>query len=180
MMSKTTDDVDRTISEPVSIRPVSTNDAAGIVGVLNPIIEARVYTALDTPFSITEERDFIDRFPARGLFHVAVLDKTDRVVGFQTVEPFADYTHAFDHVGVIGTYVDLNRRRQHIASQLFATTLATAPKQGYGKLFAFVRADNRPALFTYLRHGFRVIGNARRHARVGDRYVDEILIEKLL
>jgi len=179
-MSDRAEDVGRTVSEPLSIRPVSTNDAEGIVRVLNPIIEAGIYTALDTPFSVTEERDFIDRFPARGLFHVAVLDKTDRVVGFQNVEPFADFTHAFVHVGVIGTYVDLDRRRQHIASQLFAATLATAPEQGYGKLFAFVRADNRPALFTYLRHGFRIIGNAERQARVSNRYIDEILIEKLL
>ena len=55
-----------------------------------------------------------------------------------------------------------------------------APSKGYAKLFAFVRADNLPALFTYLRHGFGTIGNARRHARIDGRFIDEILIEKLL
>jgi RimJ/RimL family protein N-acetyltransferase len=111
----------------------------------------------------------------RGLFHVAL--HGNRIVGFQNVEPFATYTHAFDHVGVIGTYVDLDLRRRGIAARLFAATFAAAPGRGYEKLFAFVRADNPAALAAYRRHGFAVIGTARKHARIGGRYVDEIMIE---
>jgi len=29
------------------------------------------------------------------------------VVGFQSMAPFATYTQSFDHVGVIGTYLDV-------------------------------------------------------------------------
>ena len=39
-------------------------------------------------------------------------------------------------------------------------------------------SDNPAALETYLRHGFRVIGHAAKHARIDGRYVDEVLIEK--
>jgi L-amino acid N-acyltransferase YncA len=181
-MSQPTPDVEPAGRRPpiVTVRPVRVDDAEGVVLVLNPIIEARTYTALDTPFSVNAERDFIRRFPARGIFHVATAEPDGRIVGFQNVEPFATYTHAFDHVGVIGTYVDLTRRRQGIASQLFDATVAAAPGCGFEKLFAFVRADNLPALFTYLHHGFRAIGNARRQARIDGRYVDEIMIERLL
>ena len=175
-------EVDRSVHEPtqVTVRPVHPDDAEGVTGILNPIIEAGSFTALDTPVSVEAERDFIHHFPTRGIFHVAVAGPNGPIVGFQNVEPFADYTHAFDHVGVIGTYVDLTRRRQGIASQLFGATVRAAPAKGYEKLFAFVRADNLPALFTYLRHGFRAIGNARKHARIDGRFIDEILIERLL
>jgi RimJ/RimL family protein N-acetyltransferase len=44
-------------------------------------------------------------------------------------------------------------------------------------LFAFVRADNPAALHVYQRHGFVVIGRARRQARIAGRDIDEILIE---
>ena len=162
----------------IAIRDAVPTDAAAIAGILNPIITAGVYTALDTPFAIEEERAFIERFPRRGILHVAVAN--DRVVGFQTVEPFASYTRAFDHVGVIGTFVDLALRRYGIASRLFAATFAAAPAKGYEKLFAFVRADNPAALQTYLRHGFVVIGMARRHAKIGGRYVDEVMIEAMI
>ena len=181
-MSKTEREVDRPIRArtPLTVRPACPDDAAGVAEVLNPIIEARTFTVLDTPFSVDAERAFITRFPDRGIFHVAVAESDGRIVGFQNVEPFADYTHAFDHVGVIGTYVDLTRRRQGIASRLFDATFVAAPGKGYEKLFAFVRADNLPALFTYLRHDFRAIGSARRHARIDGRHIDEIIIERLL
>ena len=96
------------------------------------------------------------------------------------MEPFASFTHAFDHVGVLGTYVDLQYRRQGIATQLFPATFAAAVRKGYGKMFTYVRSDNPAALQTYLRQGFRIVGTARRHARIGGSYVDEIIIERLL
>lgn len=43
-----------------------------------------------------------------------------------------------------------------------------------------VRADNIAALQAYLAQGFTAIGVAKRHARVGGRYIDEVLIEKFL
>ena len=164
----------------IAIRRATPDDAEAIARILNAIIETRVYTALDTPFTVEQERAFIERFPSRGVFHVAVEPPDDRVVGFQNVEPFATYTHAFDHVGVIGTYVDLDRRREGIASRLFDRTFSVARVKGYEKLFAFVREDNPAALATYLRQGFVVIGTARRHARIDGRYVDEVMIERAL
>lgn len=164
----------------VSIRNAVPSDAAALVGILNPIIEARVYTAFDTPFSVATERDYILGFPARGVWKVATQGENDRVVGFQILEPFATYTRAFDHVGTLGTFVDLAHRRQGIARALFAATLQDARQKGYEKLFTFVRADNPAALQTYLAQGFTVIGTARNHAKIDRRYVDEILIEKFL
>ncbi len=162
------------------IREAVPDDAEGIVEILNPIIAARVHTALDTPFTAEAEREFILGFPARGLFHVAVDRATGEIVGFQNVDAFATYTRSFDHVGVIGTYVRLDRRRHGIATRLFETTFAAARLRGYQKLFSFVRADNPAALAAYLRQGFRAVGRAERHARIDGVYIDEIIIEKLL
>ena len=103
----------------LEIRDVRIEDADDIAAILNPIIAARCYTALDTPVTVEQEREFIRSFPARGIFLGALDTASNRVVGFQDVSPFADFTHAFDHVGVIGTYVDLNRRRQGIAGRLY-------------------------------------------------------------
>ena len=162
------------------IRDAAPADAEGILAVLNPIIAARLYTVLDTPFTVDAERDFIRAFPARGVFHVAEDSETGRIVGLQNVEPIASYTAAFDHVGSIATYVDLGRRREGIATRLFQATFAAAMRKGFEKTFTFVRGDNPAALSTYLRHGFRVIGAAERQAKIDGRYIDEILIEKWL
>jgi len=164
----------------IEIRDARVEDAEGIVGILNRIIAARIYTAFDTPVTIEEQRTFIRNFPTRGVFLVAVDPAGGAIVGFQDVSPFADYTHAFDHVGVIGTYVDLDRRRQGIATRLFAATFEAAAQKGYEKIFTYVRGDNDTGLKTYLRQGFRVVGTAERHAKIHGRHIDEIVIEKLL
>src|SRR5436305_229261 len=101
-------------SMDITIREATPHDAEAIVGILNPIIEVRVYTALDTPVTVEAERNFISEFPETGIFHVAI-QSDGKVVGFQNVAPFASYTHAFDHVGVMGTYVNLHLRRRGVA-----------------------------------------------------------------
>lgn len=164
----------------LSVRDAEPADAEALVRILNPIIEARVYTAFDTPFSVDAERNYVVNLPPRGIWKVAVRRSDHALVGFQIVEPFATYTRAFDHVGSIGTYVDLAVRRLGIATRLFAETFAEARHKDYEKFFTFVRADNPAALQTYLRHGFLVIGTAARQARIDGRYIDEVLIEKWL
>jgi len=164
----------------IEIRDARESDADEIAGILNSIIALRTYTAFDTPVTIEAQRQFICKFPARGIFHVAVDSSLDQLVGLQDISPFADYTHAFDHVGVIGTYVALDRHRQGIAAKLFEATFEAARRKGYEKIFGYVRADNDAGLRTYLGQGFRVVGTAERHAKIDGRYIDEVLIERFL
>jgi L-amino acid N-acyltransferase YncA len=164
----------------LSVRSATPDDAQGIIDILNPIIEDGRFTVLDTPFTVEAERAFIQNFPKRGIFHVAERPSDGKIVGFQSLEPFAEYTHAFDHVAIVGTYVDLTQRRQGIASRLFAATFKAAIKKGYEKIFTYVRGDNPGALKTYLSQSFQVVGTAEKQAKINGRYIDEIIIEKHL
>lgn len=160
------------------VREARPDDAEAIVSIFNPIIETGAYTVFVTPFTVEAEREFIAKFPAAGIFHVAERREDRKVVGFQSMEPFAPYTHACDHVGVLGTYVDLRSRRQGIAACLFAFTAAR--RKGYEKIFTFVRADNPAALAAYLSQGFQIVGTAKKQAKIAGKYLDEIIIERSL
>jgi L-amino acid N-acyltransferase YncA len=162
------------------IREARSEDAPGVVAELNPIIESGAPVAFDAPVTEEAERRYIAGFPQRGVFHVAVRTDDGVIIGFQSMEPFATYTHAFDHVGVIATYVDTACRRRGVASRLFAATFAAARRKGYEKIFTYIRADNPAALATYARHGFRVVGRAERHVKTGGQYIDEIVVERPL
>jgi L-amino acid N-acyltransferase YncA len=161
----------------IRIRAVRVEDAKGIVNVLNPLIRTGESTALDRVFTVEEEQGFISAFPARGVFHVAERANDGVIVGFQNLEPFATYTDAFAHVGIIGTYVDPSGHRQGIGRLLFEATRLAAKEKGYEKFFAFVRADNVAGLAFYKRIGFEVIGVAKRHAKIKGKYLDEVMIE---
>jgi L-amino acid N-acyltransferase YncA len=164
----------------IVVREARPDDAEAIVALFNPVIESGKYSVLDTSLSVEDEREFILRFPERGIFHVAQDRQSGKLVGFQNLEPFATFTHAFDHVGVIATCVDLEHRHRGIGRQLFAATFEAARRKGYEKIFTYVRADNPTALAAYLKQGFRIVGTATRHAKLRGRYVDEIAIEKFL
>jgi L-amino acid N-acyltransferase YncA len=164
----------------LQIRKAQPDDAEAIVAILNPIIDAGRYSVLDAPLTAELEQQYIAGFSPRGVFHVAELGRDCRVVGLQSLEPFATYTHAFDHVAVMGTFVALPHQRQGVGTCLSAVTFEAARGPGYEKIFTCVRADNLASLAFHLKLGFRIVGTAQRQAQIGGRYVDEIIIEMLL
>ncbi|MDA0204500.1 MAG: GNAT family N-acetyltransferase [Acidobacteria bacterium] len=168
------------MSADITVRPVSVDDAEQVIAILNPIIVEGLYTVFDEPISVDEERDYIRGLTERSVFLVAE-SASEGVVGFQSVDAFhAPYTRAFDHVGVIGTYVAEAYRRQGVARALFPRTFAAASQAAYEKIFSFIRADNLAALAAYRSHGFTVIGTAKQQAKLNGRYIDEVLIERAL
>jgi len=163
------------------VRDVTLEDAAQIVRVFNPIISAGIYTVLDAPVTIESQRAYIAGLSSRAIFHVAERMSDGSVIGFKSMEPYPDqYTHAFDHVGVIGTWVDLTCHRNGVAKSLFSATFEVAPRKGYEKIFTYIRADNPVALATYESQGFRIVGRAHRQAKLNGGYVDEIIVERML
>jgi L-amino acid N-acyltransferase YncA len=99
----------------------------------------------------------------------------------QSLEPFGQYaTHEHDHVCAIGTWVRTARRRRGIGRALAAKSFAAARRNGFEKVFTDVRADHADSLAFHAALGFTVVGVARDHAKVGERYVDVVFIEKML
>jgi L-amino acid N-acyltransferase YncA len=162
------------------IRKAQPEDAEAIVSILNSIIESSAYTVLDTPLSVEFEREYIASLPERGVFCVAERKQDHSILGLQSIEPFATYTHAFDHVGVIGTFVNLSHRREGIGTHLSRITFEAARRTGYEKLFTYVRADNLASLAFHLKLGFRIVGTAQKQAKIGKRYIDEVIVETFL
>ena len=117
----------------VSIRRAGPDDAAGVAAVLNGVIPGGSPTLLDTPFSVEEERAYIESLPARSFLHVAEAPGAG-IVGFQTVIPWNTFvTTEFDHVATMGTYVDAAHRRQGVGAALARSSFAAALALGYDK-----------------------------------------------
>jgi L-amino acid N-acyltransferase YncA len=165
---------------PVSVRVADAGDAAGIARILNAVIADGRFSLLDTPFTETAERAYIQALGPRGFIHVAELAGAG-IVGFQTVEPWTSFvTHEFDHVATMGTWVDQDHRRAGVGRTLWAASLARALANGFEKILTDVRADNPGSIDFHRSLGFTIVGIAKRHARVERRYVDVVFIERQL
>ena len=167
------------MQKEILIREATLDDAEALVGIINPIVATGAHSALELETSASQ-REFMAHFHDRGIFHVVECLVEKRVIGMQTLEPFADYSHAFDHVGIMGTLVDLQQRRSGIGTTLFEATRAEALKRGYEKIFTYVRADNTNGLNFYRKMGFREVGTAKRQVRINGEYIDEVIIEMFI
>lgn len=162
------------------IRKAQLNDVEAIVSILNHLIEAGSHTSFDTLFTNEFEREFILSFPERGVFHVALNRSDERITGFQSMKPFEGNGNSSDHVGVIGTYVDLAYPRQDVAQCLFAATYEVARANRYEKIIAYIRADDEAGVAMYLQEGFRIVGTLQRQIKIKNTYIDDVVVEKLL
>jgi L-amino acid N-acyltransferase YncA len=163
----------------ISIRHVQETDAASIVALLNPIIEAGIYTAMPEPFTTADQLDFIRNFPERGIYHIAFGSDSLKALGIQDVMPFSS-SDVFRHVGEISTFVALDSHRHGVGQSLCQATFKAAKEMGYLKLRATVRGDNPYALAFYQSQGFELIGIAKAHAFLHRKYIDEVLLEKFM
>ena len=163
-----------------SIRTVKEEDAESIIELLNPIIQTGIYTIMDETLSVGDEIEFIREFPKRGVFNVAICNDSQEILGLQDVVPMLPEPNVFKHVGVISTFVSLASHRKGIGRSLSRATFQAAKELGFLKISATVRADNQRAVSFYQSQGFRVIGTAQKHAFIGGKFIDGILMEKLL
>lgn len=162
-----------------SIRRATEQDASGIAAVLEQIAAERIHSAIDQPFTVEQESEYIRSLSPREIFHVAI-DESGHIVGFQSLDLWARSLNSMRHVGQIGTFLLAEWRRRGLGCELFRSTEAFARRAEYTKLLIQVRASNLAAQRFYGRLGFEECGRLRRQVRIDDVDDDEILMEKFL
>ena len=167
------------VSTNFRIRRATPVDAASIVAIWEAIAAEKIYSAIDRPFTIEGEREYLQSLSAREGIFLAETD-TRQVVGFQSLDQWTKLFHSMDHVGQLGTFVLREWRGRGIGKQLAANTFAFARSTGYEKLVIFVRASNAGAQKFYAALGFAPCGRLTRQVKIAGKYDDEILMELFL
>ena len=98
-------------------------------------------------------------------------------VGLQSVDLLLSFAPSMRHVGTIGTWLRSEARGCGLGHRMTKHSLAFAREQGYEKFVIQVLASNARARRFYRGLGFRDIGIARRHVRLGDDMHDEVYME---
>ena len=162
---------------PLRIRPATVGDAAPICRIYNQGIEDRVATLE------TEERTPAERaawLEARGPRHpVLVAEGDGAVVGWASLNMF-NARRAYEHVADLSLYVEREARGQGVGRQLLDAVVARARELGYHKLVLAAFPWNEAGMRAYRRAGFREVGIYREQGRLDGRWVDTIVMEKIL
>jgi ribosomal protein S18 acetylase RimI-like enzyme len=163
---------------PTTIRRATPDDAEAISAVWEAVCAERIYTAVNRPFTPQQERDFIASLSDREGTFVAEVD--GHIVGFQSLDLWAKYTDSFDHVGVMGSIISPQWRREGIGQRLAEHTLDFARANGYEKIVIYVRAGNTGAQAFYRNLGFVQKGVLARQVKIDGQYEDEVFMELFL
>ena len=85
------------MSTNFQIRRATPDDAASIVAIWQAIAAEKIYSAIDRPFTIEEERAYIQSLSEREGIFLAEVD--GKVVGFQSLDLWAKFIRSMNHVG---------------------------------------------------------------------------------
>jgi phosphinothricin acetyltransferase len=163
--------------EDVTVRPATAEDAAVICTIYNQGIEDRIAT-LETELRTPEERR--QWMAARGPRHpVVVAVSGGQVVGWGSLNSF-NPRPAYDHVVDLSVYVERAWRGRGVGKALLPHLLELAHRIGYHKMVLATFPDNEAGLALYRRMGFRPVGVYHEQGRLDGRWVDVLIMERLL
>ncbi len=159
------------------IRPAAPYDAGAICRIYNQGIEDRAAT-LETELRTPEERrQWLARREAR--HPVIVAEEGGEVVGWGSLNAFSPRA-SYRFVADFSIYVERGRRGKGIGRQLLARLVELARGHGYHKLVLATLPGNTAGLRLYEALGFRTVGVYREQGQVDGRWVDTVIMEKLL
>jgi L-amino acid N-acyltransferase YncA len=162
----------------MEIRDATREDAATIAHIYNQGIEDRVAT-LETQLRTPAER--AEWLAARGPRYpvLVAVDSSGTVVGWGSLNPF-NPRPAYDYVADFSIYIAREQRGRGIGDALLAALEARARLLGYHKMVLAAFPTNTPGMRLYGRHSFLTVGTYHEQGMLDGRWVDVILMEKIL
>jgi L-amino acid N-acyltransferase YncA len=159
-----------------TIRRATVADAEAVARIYNQGIEERQATFETRPRSAAELRSAIDG-PGSPAFLVAECD--GGVVGWARLGRHSD-RDCYAGVGEASIYVDRGARGQGLGRRLFDALAEGAERDGYWKVVGLLFPTNAASLALCRSAGCREVGEFRHHGRLGGKWRDVMLVERLL
>jgi L-amino acid N-acyltransferase YncA len=159
------------------IRTASVDDAAAIAEIYNQGIEDRVATYETRRRSAEDQRAWLetiaDRYPAV----VAQID--GEIIGWAGAGPYRN-RECYRGVGEFSMYVRRDWRRRSVGDLLLAGLISEAERLGLWKLLSRIFPFNEVSRALCRKHGFREVGVYEKHARLDGRWLDVVIVERLI
>lgn len=161
----------------IRLRPATEADAEAICTIYNQGIEDRIAT-LETELRTPDERK--QWMAARGARHpIIVAEAGGEVVGWGSLNSY-NPRPAYRHVADFSVYVERRWRGKGVGRRLLERLIELARDVGYHKMMLSAFAFNEPGVALYERMGFQRVGVCHEMALLDGRWVDTLIMEKLL
>jgi phosphinothricin acetyltransferase len=164
----------------VQIRRAVLDDAEAIRAIYNPEVNESTVTFDLVPRTLDEQREWI---ATRDGAHAALVavdpDLGDRVVGFGSLSPYRDRP-AYATTVEDSVYVDRDHQGRGIGGLLLEALVDTAEAHGFHTVLARVVGHHEASIALHQRAGFAVVGTEREVGRKLGRWLDVVVMQRVL
>jgi L-amino acid N-acyltransferase YncA len=168
---------ERSNADGVHIRAASTDDAAAIAEIYNQGIEDRVATFETEPRTAEDQLAWLRSISGRYPAVVAEID--GQVVSWAGAVAYRD-RECYRGIGEFSIYVHREWRGRGLGDLLIAALIMEAERLGLWKLLSRIFPSNEASLALCRKHGFREVGVYEKHARLDGRWLDAVIVERLI
>ena len=161
----------------VQVRNATLDDAAAIAAIYNQGIEDRIATYETEPRSAEEQQAWLR---AIADFYPAVVAQIEgEIVGWAGAGPYRD-RECYRGIGEFSIYVRRDWRGRNVGDLLVAALISEAERLGLWKLLSRIFPFNAASRALCRKHGFREVGVYEKPARLDGRWIDVVIVERLI
>jgi phosphinothricin acetyltransferase len=161
----------------IHIRTATADDAAAIAEIYNQGIEDRVATYETKRRSAEDQRTWLQTIAGR--YPVVVAEIDGQIIGWAAAGLYRD-RECYRGIGEFSMYVRRDSRGQGIGDALIAALIVEAERLGLWKLLSRIFPFNEASRALCRKHGFREVGVYEKHARLDGRWLDVVIVERLI
>jgi phosphinothricin acetyltransferase len=161
----------------IQIRIATLEDAAAIAEIYNQGIEDRVATYETNQRSAENQQAWLQSIAGRYPAVVAQID--GEIIGWAGAGPYRN-RECYRGIGEFSMYVHRHWRRRGVGDLLLAGLISEAERLGLWKLLSRIFPFNEASRALCCKHGFREVGVYEKHARLDGRWLDVVIVERLI
>lgn len=162
------------------VRRAAPADAEAVAAIYTQGIEARTATFETEPRTADDRRRAIEAAAAPGArFPVLVAEADGRVLGWASLTEHSPRA-CYRGIAECSVYVDAAARGRGVGARLLPALVDEARRLGFWKLVSRAFPFNEASRAMCRRAGFREVGVYERHARLDGRWLDVVIVERLL
>jgi phosphinothricin acetyltransferase len=158
-------------------RPATLDDAAAIAEIYNQGIADRTATFETELRSADERRAWLTDLDGR--YPVVVVEVDSAVVGWAAAGSYSP-RECYRGIGAASVYVHRDWRGHGVGSALLIALIAEAERLGFWKLVSRIFDFNEASRALCRKHGFREVGIYEKHAQLDGRWIDCVIVERLI
>ena len=162
---------------PLTVRLATADDAEAIARIHNEGIADRIATFETEPRTPAQVASALadkgDRYPT------VVVERDRQVVAWASAGPYRDRP-AYAGVAEHSVYVARAARGTGAGAAALEALCRAYAERGFSKIVSRIFPENTASLKLHERCGFRVVGVYRRHGQLDGRWLDCVIVERLL